>query len=189
MKSLRNLSLIKHTWKQNFWKPFCIISLFHPFKIISASQRYYTRGKRSTFWAYINNNNFNNSKNLYSTYYVPRIVLSGFTYYYALLLSYFTNEKPKQIEEVTRSRSHICSVAGLWSETDSRVHVQSQHVILLFLASEDLSSNLALPLTRLDDLIKVTYTLLACFLIFKSWIIKENISQGCRKDYMRYHMY
>lgn len=58
------------------------------------------------------------------------------TIHYLIAYHYYpnsTNEETKaERGEVTRPRSHICPVVGLWSKIGSRVHVQSHNITLLF---------------------------------------------------------
>lgn len=144
---LRNHLLLKHTLKiENFKKTILNYSTFLPLKMISVSQHCCTRAKRSIFRPNTNNY-FNNSKNLCSTYYVPGLVLSGFTYY-----PYFTSEETKaERGVVTRPR--------LRSETDSSPF-QSYHVVILpFLAWEGLRRpkfKAGSATYQLDDTVKVT---------------------------------
>lgn len=98
--------------------------------------------------SYFNNNN---SQNLYSMYYVPGTVPSGYTHY---LIAYHyypnsTNEETKaERGEVTRPRSHICPVVGLWSKIGSRVHVQSHNITLLFTGLRGPEFKMTLPSTH-----------------------------------------
>lgn len=133
-------------------------------KIISVSQHCYTRTKRNTFRTNTNNNYFNNnSKNLYSTYYVPGIILSGFYYY-----PYFTNEETKAGRgEVTR----LDHTSTQWQGYDLKLAPQSVaeppcYTALFGLKRPKFTAGSATY--QLDNLVEVTQSLSARFLIFKS---------------------